>query len=478
MTNGGMTEQMQTAKTNEKQKKQLLFDSGKAQEAQTVDGAKMFALMQEKTDANMRIGELEQALEESEQALTLKTRECEMLQKQIDAQAEKGVKLPPMTSADVENALAALGITVRQDVITGQYDIHGLPEVYSKGNATNILPVFVMDFIKSKRMRCTMEYLKDCIMLIAERNRFNPFLEMLNNNPWDGVNRLEELPSILGIDPNGTEFRVYVLKWLHQTIAMALNDENEPYGADGVLVLKGEQGIGKTRFFELLAIKSEWFSEGVRLDLNDKDSVIQATSTVITELGELESTTRKKQESLRAFLTSQKDKYRLPYARTYADMERRTSFCGTVNPEKFLYDETGSRRFWVVHVDSIDHKRLAKLGTAWTVQLWAQVYEQYYKPNPQGFRLTASERAALEESNEQHAEAMKGETEIRDSFDWEQDKHEWQWYTATDVKRMLALNNLDAGKIGKALKKIATQNKSEPKHSNGAVWYLLPTKIR
>ena len=42
------------------------------------------------------------------------------------------------------------------------------------------------------------------------------------------------------------------------------------------------------------------------------------------------------------------DTYRQPYARVATTKPRRTSFCATVNPQEFLNDETGSRR-WIRH---------------------------------------------------------------------------------------------------------------------------------
>lgn len=59
---------------------------------------------------------------------------------------------------------------------------------------------------------------------------------------------------------------------------------SDPYSLDIILVFKGRQGIGKTRFFEKLALKSQFFGEGICLDPRDKDSVMQATSKWISEL--------------------------------------------------------------------------------------------------------------------------------------------------------------------------------------------------
>lgn len=263
---------------------------------------------------------------------------------------------------------------------------------------------------------------------------------------------------MLDIDPNGVEYKTYVIKWLWQTVSLALNDDNDLAGADGVLTLQVIQGIGKTRFFAVIALKFDWFSEGVNINTDNKDTIIQATGSLIAELGELDSTLKREQSALKAFLTAARDTYRLPYARVAVRRPCRTSFCATVNPEEFLNDETGNRRFWTVHVGNIDVEHLNRLSKEWVTQLWAQVYEQYYRTDPQGFRLTCEERAALEKSNEQYSKPIPGEIKIMDELDWEQPVAKWKWYRTSELKDALRLYRITPAQIGKALTRISTRD--------------------
>ena len=167
--------------------------------------------------------------------------------------------------------------------------------------------------------------------------------------------------------------------------------------------------------------------------------------------------------------------YRLPYARAAVRRPRRTSFCATVNPEEFLNDETGSRRFWTVHVGNIDVERLNSLSKEWITQLWAQVYEQYYKTDPQGFRLSREERATLEKSNERYSKPIVGEIEIMDALDWEQPVSKWKWYRTSELKDALRLYRITPAQIGKALTRIATRDlRIETKAPGNVKQYLLP----
>ena len=358
-----------------------------------------------------------------------------------------------ITSDDVRSVLNALGITVRLNVITGYVDITGMPEKYSKSNAANTLPTILTDYFSKRGIHVTRQVIDDALVLIEDENRFNPVYDMLTEIKWDGIDRIVFLADILHIS-DYSDGLIYLKKWLHQCVAMALNDDENPYGADGVLVLQAPQGMGKTFFFHTLSMRADWFAEGVTIDLDNKDSVIQATGKWITELGELDSTLKREQSALKAFLTSSKDTYRQPYAKVAVNKPRRTSFCATVNPKEFLNDETGSRRYWVVQPESIDVERLKELDEAWFQQLWIQVYETLYLQNPQGFRLTDEERKRLEKHNEQFNKPLPGELEIMEKLMWDAPLEKWGWRKTSDIRALYEFRHLTSAQIGKVFSRI------------------------
>lgn len=57
-----------------------------------------------------------------------------------------------------------------------------------------------------------------------------------------------------------------------QCVALGLNDESHPVGADGVLVLQGDQGLAKTSFFRIMSPFPRWFVEGAIIDMSNKDT--------------------------------------------------------------------------------------------------------------------------------------------------------------------------------------------------------------
>lgn len=381
----------------------------------------------------------------------------------------------PVTSDTIKQILQKMSVCVRLNQITGKVEIEGMPPQHSKGNAANVLPVLVNDYLTKRRMPCAKQTLDDCLVLIEDENRYNPVEKMFESTQYDGIDRLKELAEILGVEGNKT-YVLYLRKWLHQCVAMALNDEMSPYGADGVLVIRGPQGAGKTLFCSRIAMKAEWFAEGVSIDLDKKDTVIQATSVWIAEMGELDSTLKREQLALKAFVTACCDTYRQPYARVATTKPRRTSFCATVNPQEFLNDETGSRRWWVVEPTKIDCQKLKELPECWFQQMWAQVYTELYPPNPQGFQLTEEERTKLQADNEKYNKPLPGETEILDKLAWDSPVCQWDWYTVTEVRDNLMLKPITTSQIGKVLKKLAERDERimTKKPSNKSCYYLPP----
>ncbi len=391
--------------------------------------------------------------------------------------------LGPITADAVRSALNALGVSVRLNLIGGRIEIDGLGPKYSNENAPEVLLTIVRDFIIYSGFKTSYETVSRGLAAAADVDRFNPVEDLLKDKaePWDGRDRFPELCAILGIGAGALD-AVLVLKWLHQCIALALNDEAEPYGADGVLVLQGPQGCGKTQFFRKLAMKSAWFAEGATIDVANKDSLIRATGAWIVELGELDATLKREQSALKAFLTAAVDEIRPPYGRIAVRRPRRASFAATVNPSGFLVDESGSRRFWVIHVDKIDLARLDRLDVP---QLWRQAYAWFLR-DPQGFRLSSAERAQLEARNRDFDRAQPFEEELRRALDWNLPLTSWRWTRASTLKNLVDVPaNTTAAQLGRALtaisedatRRLESAGIASPKVSrtlHGIREYLLP----
>ena len=274
-------------------------------------------------------------------------------------------------------------------------------------------------------------------------------------------------------------YKVLVRKWAIQTIALLFNSDNHSVSAEGVLVLQGKQGIGKTQFFRHLAINEKFFKGGATLDMGNKDCLMSATKVWICELGEIDSTTKKEQSALKAFLTENIDRFRAPYARNETVKVRRTSFCGTVNPKQYLRDETGNRRYWTIPIEKINLKKIFEYSSEWYIQFWRQLYEEY-RQNPKGYLLTANEKEKVNLNNNGYEAVSFGEDEFISNFDIEEDKNKWIWSSATEIANLLNERckhlRIDASKMGKLINKIEDKRgiTFDRKKSNGRQLILCP----
>ncbi|MCM1316501.1 MAG: CHC2 zinc finger domain-containing protein [Alistipes senegalensis] len=368
------------------------------------------------------------------------------------------------------------GYSIRYNQITHNFEFFGFDEGESKEHLAENVPTILYDQFKKLYTHVTKQIIVDYITRYATRHKYNPVLNAIKAVKWDGKDRVGQIYNIFRI-PTDTEegiySRIFIFKWLKQCVCGLFNDIENPFSLDIILVFQGKQGIGKTRFFEMLALNSRFFGEGICLDPRDKDSIIQATSKWISELGELGSTMKKDMDSVKAFLTKSTDEYRTPYGKASLHYPRMTSFVGTVNDDQFLIDQTGNRRFVTIPLASdlvIDYNTQIKPFDA--LQLWAQIYNIVKDEDKAScFRLTENEKQYLENRNSTFVKPMKGECEVLDILEEQQTPQ--QGYVCTfkemTVTEFIRIHNLkyDARTIGQVLSKYGY--KSQKKKINGTV---------
>jgi|LauGreDrversion4_2_1035121.scaffolds.fasta_scaffold24223_6 predicted P-loop ATPase len=201
------------------------------------------------------------------------------------------------------------------------------------------------------------------------RHPVQEYLEALN---WDGTCRLDSwLIEYLNADTSCTAAILETIgaKFLISAVARVMQPGCK---ADHVLVLEGQQGIGKSRAAATLAGES-WFTDGLPRDLGDKDAAIHLQGRWIIELGELSQLRKNEIETVKSFISRQTDKFRPPFGRVEVEVPRQCVFIGTTNEAEYLVDVTGNRRFWPVRCGRIDLAALARDRD----QLWAEAVHRY-----------------------------------------------------------------------------------------------------
>lgn len=179
-------------------------------------------------------------------------------------------------------------------------------------------------------------------------NDYNPLIEYLSSlRPWDGENHIELLFQTLNTND---VFLDYLKKWLVSLVASILDPNTQNHT---VLLLIGNQGIGKTRWLNKLIppILKEYSVQGI-FDPKDKDTKIMMSQNLIGNLDELDSIEKRDISKFKEIITSPGTTQRAPYARNAKPFPRRISFCGSVNSLDFLQDLSGSRRYLCVETNN------------------------------------------------------------------------------------------------------------------------------
>ncbi len=202
----------------------------------------------------------------------------------------------------------------------------------------------------------------------ALHNSYHPVKEYLEKLQWDGTPRIDQwLQTYLGVE-DSPYAQAVGSKWLISAVSRVTVPGCQ---ADTMLVLEGEQGVGKSTVVRAL-IGTDWFSDDLA-DFKSKDSAMQLQGVWGLELAELDQLARAEVTNVKAFLTRQVDHYRPPYGRRVVDVKRSCVFVGTCNNYEWAKDETGNRRFWPVRctyisVDAVSRDR---------DQLWAEALVRY-----------------------------------------------------------------------------------------------------
>ena len=382
-------------------------------------------------------------------------------------------KKPYFKIESLENELQKRGIDVKYNTISCETEFFKNNE---KSEISENLVTEIYSNICDKYLKITHTLVEQYLCYLAEKNKYNPVLDLFNANQWDKQDHLTKIYDVLGIAQDDNLSRTLLLKWFWQGHALIRNSDKSPFGADGVLTLTGKQGIGKTSFFRHMAlhsVNSDFFKEGQKIKSLDKDTIRRCHTAFITELGELGSTFKFAHiDDLKAFITQSRDQYRLPYGHKDIKKARRCNLAATVNDKEFLVDRTGNRRFWTIPVENIDLDGLKEINA---LQVWLQVWEQYAKHNLQGFRLTKDEQELLSERNSRHERSLKSEDEILDLLEEAKQKHyEYKYLTVSEFREYHPrLNKYTAEQIGRVLEKMHFEVKRK---TNGR-YRLLPSNI-
>lgn len=301
---------------------------------------------------------------------------------------------------------------------------------------------------------------------LAAQDAYNPALNWVRSRPWDGKEHIRALFECLTLTDESKAAISWTLfrKWFLGAAAILSGHANK---FEHVLILVDPMGgLGKTRFFNSLCPK-EFQADGVTLNPDDKDSVLLAVSKWLVELGEIGATFKKADiESLKAFLSREKDEIRPAYARAANQYQRRTAFFGSVNNVEFLMDDTNNRRFWPIQVSAVNYQHSVNVQQAWAEALSLVKSGETWHLNPEENRAIAEHNDSFR-SKDAVEELILSNYNLGDLRD--------RWLSATDVLREIGFDKPSLGdkrKAGSLLRKLF-----KCRLLHGVTTYLMPAQM-
>lgn len=294
----------------------------------------------------------------------------------------------------ITSALKSLGIEMEVDKWT--HDV----VVRKKGKIVQDADSLYLDVVRfAQDIRFTSKYLtKTFISDLIKANAIykDKVLDFFENNKWDGKSRVTDVKKALHFSDNDLwKFRL----WMRQGAALVYNT-GEPTDVQRnfmLILFSTKQGNGKSTLAKKLAIGTNSFGDST-IDLKSKESLRRAYESWIYEYPELSSMFRKSDVNmLKTFITANAQNFRLPYDKFFTKYPTRTSIIGTTNDEEIFIDDTGSRRFLVVHANWSRNDWSQINAIDWK-QVWLQARQEYLSGMP--IVMTGEEQESNERDNE------------------------------------------------------------------------------
>ncbi len=310
--------------------------------------------------------------------------------------------------SNIRYALARLGIEVHRNLFTFMNDVEGFG--LDTRDLNDVADILSSRFLRELDFRATSAAIKSEIIAIAHEQTYHPIVDYLDGLVWDGNPRLDNMLRDYA-EADDTEInREFGAKFL---MAGVRRVKQPGVKFDTMLVFEGNQGTGKSSFAEILAVRSDWFCGSLSLKSDDKTKAELLAGAWIVEVQEMDGIRKASTHELKRFLSTRRDKYRRAYGRDARTYPRQCVIVGSTNDQKYLFDQTGNRRFWPVRAGTVQLDKLREDVD----QLWAEAV----------VREAAGESITLSEHLWEAAAELTDVRLIEDAFaavlgDWFADK--------------------------------------------------------
>jgi Virulence-associated protein E len=196
-------------------------------------------------------------------------------------------------------------------------------------------------------------------------NAFDPLLDYLDSLEWDRKLRLDSWLVDYARAEDTPLNRAIGRKVL---IAAVRRARRPGCKFDYIVVLEGDQGIGKSTLVAILAGEG-FYSDKPIIGCDTREQQESIQGVWLYEIAELEGLSKVDLSWMKGFASRTHDKARPAFGRSVVNRPRRNILIGTTNDTHYLRDTTGNRRWWPVKLHGrIDLSALQRDRD----QLWAE----------------------------------------------------------------------------------------------------------
>lgn len=298
-----------------------------------------------------------------------------------------------------------------------------MPWCYANETIANIHPVRIKDFFSTHYgYEPAVTLINEALLVLCNANVVNPVQDFFRSlPPWDGEGRLEFwLQRNFGARGEDMYIGEVFTKWMVAAVSRAFEPGMK---FDWIMIFEGAQGQGKSLFGRIL-FGAELFDDNLPpLDYGTKEATLHIQGKLCIELAELTSLTKGGLDAVKAFVTRQSDRTRIPYLARTEDHPRRCIFYGTTNRSTYLRDETGNRRFNPIPVGQLNVAALRRDR----LQLWAEAYFLYQNCLIEHFYLSGQAKIYAEEIQREKKEYSELDHFIELILEWNSAGNAFNW---------------------------------------------------
>jgi len=250
--------------------------------------------------------------------------------------------VPRPSYRNMQTFLDACGIGIQYDTFAQSFSLTGVPHHFT---LTDAAFEDIRMTMLSTGLKVDEKVLWQFLRSKGRERKHNPLLEYLESLVWDGVPRLDALL----IRHFGAEDNAYTRAVTRcDAIGMVRRLRQPGCKFDNVLTLDGDEGLGKSTFFRIMAY-DVYFTDNLPIASDGKKTIEQMRGKWRAELGELVGADKKEEQEIKAFITRQVDESRLVWDKETSKVPRQFGLGATTNKTRPLKGSDGNRRFWIVH---------------------------------------------------------------------------------------------------------------------------------